>query len=171
MSGPPALSLIGWSGAGKTTLLLRLVPELRARGLRVGVVKHSSHAHALHREGSDTARFAEGGAALVGYATPAGVQLSLPEPPEHLLAVLAPFAGRVDLVLVEGWKDGPLPKVEVWREGLEAPLALTRPDVLAGVGTPPLGRELPRFAPEDVAGLTTFLLRCRDEGRLTPPGA
>jgi len=167
---PPALSLIGWSGAGKTTLLTRLVPELSARGLRVGVVKHSSHAHASHREGSDTARFTQAGAALVGFATPAGVQLTFPEPPEQLLALLTPWAGRVDLVLVEGWKDGPLPKVEVWREGLEPPLSDTRADVLAVVGVPARPRGPPHFAPEDVQGLALFLLRCLHAGVLSPLG-
>jgi len=166
MKPPPALSIIGWSGAGKTTLLTRLVPELSARGLRVGVVKHSSHAHPLHPEGSDTARLARAGAALVGFATPSGVQLSFPEPPEHLLVLLAPFAGRVDLVLVEGWKDGPLPKLEVWREGMAPPLETTRPDVLAVVGVPPRPRGPPRFEPEDARGLAIFLQRCLDEGVL-----
>ena len=59
MREPPALSVVGWSGAGKTTLLTRLVPALRARGLRVGVVKHSSDDHPLDRDGSDTARYAQ----------------------------------------------------------------------------------------------------------------
>ncbi|MET0404368.1 MAG: formate dehydrogenase accessory sulfurtransferase FdhD [Cystobacter sp.] len=164
---PPALAVIGWSGAGKTTLLTRLVPELRARGLRVGVVKHSSHAHPLHPEGRDTALHARAGAALVAFATPEGVQVSLPEPAERVLTVLEPFAERVDLVLVEGWKDGPLPKLEVWREGLEAPLWTTRPEVLAGIG--PAGPEgRPRFAPEDVGAIADFLQRCLREGHLGP---
>ncbi|ATB29695.1 molybdopterin-guanine dinucleotide biosynthesis protein B [Melittangium boletus] len=166
MRPPPALSIIGWSGAGKTTLLTRLVPELSARGLRVGVVKHSSHAHPLHPEGSDTARLAQVGAALVGFATPSGVQLTFPAPSAHLLLLLAPFSGRVDLVLVEGWKDGPLPKVEVWREGLEPPLETARPDVLAVVGAPHRTGGPPRFEPGDVRGLATFLQRCLDEGVL-----
>jgi molybdopterin-guanine dinucleotide biosynthesis adapter protein len=169
MRPPAALSVIGWSGAGKTTLLTRLVPELSARGLRVGVVKHSSHAHPLHPEGSDTGRHARAGAVLVAFATPAGVQLTFPEPGAHVLALLAPFASRVDLVLVEGWKDGPLPKLEVWREGLGPPLAATRPDVLAVVGAPPLEGGPPRFASEDVAGVAGFLQRCLGEGRLDAP--
>ncbi|RJS21162.1 molybdopterin-guanine dinucleotide biosynthesis protein B [Corallococcus sp. H22C18031201] len=132
MSVPPALAVVGWSGAGKTTLLERLVPELSARGLRVAVVKHSSDTHPLHRPGSDTARFQTAGAALVGFATPEGVQLTRAEPLADTLGpLLAQLADTVDLVLVEGWKDGPLPKLEVWREGLQAPLAATRPEVLA----------------------------------------
>lgn len=164
---PPALSIIGWSGAGKTTLLVRLVPELQARGLRVGVVKHSSHAHPLYPEGSDTALHARAGAAFVAFATPEGVQLTLPGP-RDVLALLEPFADRVDLVLVEGWKDGPLPKVEVFREGRGPLLAASRPDVLALVSDSPPAQGPRCFLPEDVPGLATFLQECLQTGALAP---
>ncbi|MBZ4419142.1 formate dehydrogenase accessory sulfurtransferase FdhD [Myxococcus sp. RHSTA-1-4] len=132
MSAVPAVSIVGWSGSGKTTLLTKLVPELASRGLRVAVVKHSSDAHPLHRPGSDTARFQEAGAVLTGFATPAGVQLTTGEAPADALPpMLARLAGTVDLVLVEGWKDGPLPKLEVWHEGLGPPLAPAHPEVIA----------------------------------------
>lgn len=163
---PPALAVVGWSGSGKTTLLTRLVPELRQRGLRVGVVKHSSDAHPLHREGSDTARYAGSGAAFVAFANPAGVQLSFPEPAEHVLSLLERFADSVDLVLVEGWKHGPLPKLEVWREGFGPMLAATRQDVLAVVGDGPVPEGMTRFGPEDVPGIATFLQQCLREGVL-----
>ena len=165
---PAALSIIGWSGAGKTTLIRRLVPALRQRGLRVGVVKHSSHAHALHPEGRDTAAYAEVGAALVGLATPEGVQLSLPEPLDAGLSLLQPFADRVELVLVEGWKDGPLPKLEVWREGLGPLLAASRPEVLAVVSAGPLPEGTRRFPPEDVEGLARFIHQRLNEGWRSP---
>ncbi|WP_224371462.1 molybdopterin-guanine dinucleotide biosynthesis protein B [Hyalangium versicolor] len=161
----PAVSIIGWSGAGKTTLVERLVPELRSRGLRVGVVKHSSDAHPLHRAGSDTARFEQGGAALVAFATPAGVQLSVSDAPEQaLLPLLERFRDRVDVVLVEGWKDGPLPKLEVWREDHGPLLASTRSDVLAVVTDEPRLPEgaptgLLRFGTTELPGLAEFITR------------
>jgi molybdopterin-guanine dinucleotide biosynthesis protein B len=165
MKAPPALSIIGWSGSGKTTLVERLVPELRARGLRVGVVKHSSDRHPLHRAGSDTARFEQGGAALVAFATPDGVQLCVKQAPEDaLLPLLARFGDAVDLVLVEGWKDGPLPKLEVWREDHGALLASTRSDVLAVVTDAPrlpagAPEGLQRFGTADLQGLAGFITR------------
>lgn len=165
---PPALAVVGWSGSGKTTLLARLVPELRQRGLRVGVVKHSSDAHALHREGSDTARYVEAGAALVGFANPAGVQLSFPGPPDAVLALLARFADTVDLVLVEGWKHGPLPKLEVWREELGPLLATSRRDVLAVVTESPVPEGPQRFTPDAVQGIAAFIEQCLREGVLHP---
>jgi molybdopterin-guanine dinucleotide biosynthesis protein B len=169
MSAPPALSIIGGSGVGKTTLVERLVPELRARGLRVGVVKHSSDPHPLHRAGSDTARFAQGGATWVAFATPSGVQLSVKEAPEQaLLPLLERFADTVDLVLVEGWKDGPLPKLEVWREGHGPLLASTRSGVLAVVTDAPRLPEgapegLQRFGTVELQGLAMFIERLARE--------
>ncbi len=163
---PPALAVVGWSSSGKTTLLTRLVPELRQRGLRVGVVKHSSDAHPLHRRGSDTARYAESGASFVAFANPAGVQLSFTEPPEAVLSLLARFADTVDLVLVEGWKHGPLPKLEVWREGLGPLLAATLGEVLAVVGDCPVPEGVRRFAREDVPGIADFLQQCLRDGVL-----
>ncbi|HEY8207759.1 MAG TPA: molybdopterin-guanine dinucleotide biosynthesis protein MobB [Myxococcaceae bacterium] len=105
----PALSIIGWSGTGKTTLIEELLRRFRARGMRVLAVKHSAHAHAP-RPGpdTDTARFLAAGAAEARLVA-SGASVELPD-------------GGFDLALVEGWKGGPLPKLEVWREGLERPL-------------------------------------------------
>jgi FdhD protein len=171
MSAVPALSLIGWSGAGKTTLLVKLVPELASRGLRVAVVKHTSDTHPLHRTGSDTARFQEAGAVLTGFATPSGVQLTTGDAPAAALpSLLARYAQAVDLVLVEGWKDGPLPKLEVWREGLGPPLALSHPEVLAVLtasATSPMGLspEVRVLGRDDVRAVADLLLTHLRPGR------
>lgn len=177
MSPVPALSIVGWSGAGKTTLLTKLVPELSARGLRVAVVKHSSDAHPLHRPGSDTARFHEAGAVLTGFAAPSGVQLTTSDAPADALPPLfRRFSGTVDLILVEGWKDGPLPKLELWREGLGPPLAPSRPEVLAlltdsstrPTGISPDVRLLHRDDVRAVADLVLMHLRPGRRGPLPP---
>jgi molybdopterin-guanine dinucleotide biosynthesis protein B len=174
MKAPFALSVIGWSGVGKTTLVERLLSELRARGLRVGVVKHSSDTHPLHRADRDTDRFERGGAALVAFATPAGMQLTVKEDPEKtLLHLLGRFADAVDLVLVEGWKGGPLPKLEVWREGHGPLLASTHPDVLAVVTD---ASKLPEAAPEglrrfrtkEVHEIAMFIMRLAQEPAREP---
>ncbi|MCP3103056.1 formate dehydrogenase accessory sulfurtransferase FdhD [Myxococcus sp. K15C18031901] len=164
MSPVPAFSIIGWSGAGKTTLLSRLVAELTSRGVRVAAVKHSSDPHPLHRPGSDTARFQQAGAAPTGFSTPDGTQLTYTR--DALPALLSRLAGTVDLVLVEGWKDGPLPKLEVWREGLGPPLAPTRPDVLAVVTDAPAlpaefaqaAQSLRKLPSGDVPAVADFVL-------------
>ena len=115
--GMRLIGLSGWSGAGKTTLLARLIPELVGRGLTVSTLKHAHHAFDIDKPGKDSYVHREAGATEVLIAS--GRRFALmhelrgaPEPtlPE-LLARLAP----VDLVLVEGFKRGPHPKIEIFR--------------------------------------------------------
>lgn len=116
------IGFAGWSGAGKTTLLAAVLPRLVAAGLRVSTVKHAHEGFDLDRPGKDSYRHREAGAREVMLAS--GTRWALlhevegPEPglPE-LLARLAPC----DLVLVEGWKRHPYPKVEVHRPALGKP--------------------------------------------------
>jgi len=107
--------LAGWSGSGKTTLLTRLLPELAARGLKVSTLKHAHHAVDLDVPGKDTWQHREAGAHEVMLATGKRFALlhELREAPEPGLAELLSRMARVDLVLVEGFKHDPFPKLEV----------------------------------------------------------
>ncbi|WP_428487700.1 molybdopterin-guanine dinucleotide biosynthesis protein B [Rhodopila sp.] len=116
------LGIIGWSGSGKTTLLTAMLPLLRAAGLTVSTVKHTHQGFDLDRPGKDSYRHREAGAHEVLIASGSrwallhelnGAEPSL----EELLAKLAP----VDLVLVEGFKSHPFPKLEVYRPALRKP--------------------------------------------------
>ncbi|HNZ90438.1 MAG TPA: molybdopterin-guanine dinucleotide biosynthesis protein B [Acidovorax sp.] len=108
----------GFSGSGKTTLVEQLIPELRLRGLRVSVVKHAHHSFDIDHPGKDTYRHREAGAFEVVAASDKRLMLvrEFEQPAQlsvhHLLAEL--YTG-VDWVLVEGFKDSDLLKVEVWR--------------------------------------------------------
>ncbi|BEU97592.1 molybdopterin-guanine dinucleotide biosynthesis protein B [Acidovorax sp. DW039] len=108
----------GFSGSGKTTLVEQLIPELRMRGLRVSVVKHAHHSFDLDHPGKDTWRHREAGAFEVVAASSKRLMLvrEFEQPTElnvhHLLAEL--YQG-VDWVLVEGFKESDLLKIEVWR--------------------------------------------------------
>ncbi len=154
----PWVSVIGWSKSGKTTLLAPLIAALRQRGLVVAAVKHSSHEHALHEPGSDTERLEAAGAAPVCLATAAGIQLTFPQEPARALpAMMESLAPEADLVLVEGWKDGPFPKIEVWRKELGPLLATGRSDVLAVVTDEQLPAQFRRFSAANIPGLADFL--------------
>lgn len=128
------LGLTGWSGNGKTVLLTAMIPLFAARGLSVSTVKHAHHAFDLDQPGKDSWRHREAGAreVMIGSARRWALLHEVggaeePELPE-LLARLAP----VDLVLVEGFKANPHPKIEVFRPGLaRAPLWPGRADIVA----------------------------------------
>jgi len=118
----PVLAVSGWSGAGKTTLLEAAIPRLAARGLRVAVVKHDAHGIQVDREGKDSDRLFRAGATVVVRA-PEENFVRLAVTPEATLAqFLGSLARTHDLLLVEGHKDTPLPKVWlVDRQGNPAP--------------------------------------------------
>ena len=116
------LGVTGWSGSGKTTLLAALLPRLTARGIVVSTVKHAHHGFDLDQPGKDSWRHRQAGAREVMIAS--GQRWALlheldgPEPDlPALLARLAP----ADLVLVEGFKANPHPKIEVFRPALNRP--------------------------------------------------
>ena len=108
----------GFSGSGKTTLVERLIPALKLRGLRVSVVKHAHHSFDIDRPGKDSWRHREAGAfeAVIASSQRLALMREFEQPAQltvhHLLAELY---GGVDWVLVEGFKDSNLLKVEVWR--------------------------------------------------------
>jgi molybdopterin-guanine dinucleotide biosynthesis adapter protein len=108
----------GYSGSGKTHLVERLIPALKMRGLRVSVVKHAHHDFDIDHPGKDTHRHREAGAFEVVVASDRRLALmrEFEQPAKlkvhHLIAEL--YEG-VDWVLVEGFKESNLLKVEVWR--------------------------------------------------------
>jgi molybdopterin-guanine dinucleotide biosynthesis adapter protein len=131
------LGIIGWSGSGKTTLITSLIPMLVAGGHRVSTVKHAHHGFEIDRPGKDSHRHREAGAQEVLIASERRWALlhelrDDSEPPlDALLAKLAP----VDLVLVEGFKAFPHPKLEVHRPSLGRPPLWTADPHVAAVAS------------------------------------
>jgi len=111
----------GSSGAGKTTLIERLIPALKTRGLRVSVVKHAHCGLETDQPGKDTWRHREAGAYEVLAASPERLvlQRSFEQAQERSVhEVLPALHPGVDWVLVEGWRDSNLHKIEVWRAAM-----------------------------------------------------
>jgi molybdopterin-guanine dinucleotide biosynthesis protein B len=128
----------GFSGSGKTTLVERLIPVLRAKGLRVSVVKHAHHRFDIDHAGKDTYRHREAGAfeVVVASTTRLALMREFEQPVQlsvhHLIAEL--YEG-VDWVLVEGFKDSDLLKVEVWRVQSNKPTRYMDDDFIVAIAT------------------------------------
>ena len=112
-----AIGFAGWSGAGKTTLIVKLIPELNRRGLSVSTIKHAHHNFDLDQPGKDSYEHRAAGAeeVLVASANRVALMRELRGAPEPSLAELFRLLKEVDLVLVEGFKRDPLPKIEIFR--------------------------------------------------------
>ena len=117
------LGVTGWSGAGKTTLLVKLIPLLTARGLRVATLKHAHHAFDVDVPGKDSWAHRQAGACEVIVASRRrSAQIrETPDEAEPRLADLLRRLGPCDLVLVEGFKREPHPKLEVFRAANDKP--------------------------------------------------
>ena len=108
----------GYSGAGKTTLIEQVIAALRARGLRVSVIKHAHHRFDIDRPGKDSFRHREAGAYEVLIASRQRLALMREFERETELSVhqlIARLDAGVDWVLVEGFRGSDLSKIEVWR--------------------------------------------------------
>lgn len=133
----------GYSGAGKTTLVERLIPALKARGLRVSVVKHAHHRFDIDHPGKDTFRHRQAGAFEVVVASDRRLALmrEFEQPAQltvhHLLAEL--YEG-VDWVLVEGFRESNLHKLEVWRAEAGHPARYPDDDFIVAIVTDSPGR-------------------------------
>jgi len=159
----PAIGIAGFKNAGKTTLIVELLPELTARGFRVATIKHAHHDFDIDQPGKDSYRHRAAGAAEVIVASArrvAHVRELQDDEAEPDLAQLIRRLAPVDLVLVEGWKRGPHPKLELRRAGQDAPsLAGADPSVLAVVGDlPESDVPVPWLQRQDVPAIADFLL-------------
>ena len=132
----------GFSGSGKTTLVEQLIPELRLRGLRVSVVKHAHHSFDIDHPGKDTWRHREAGAFEVIAASDKRLMLVREfERPATLTVhnLLAELYEGVDWVLVEGFKESDILKIEVWRESADArsarPVRYPEDDFIVAIAT------------------------------------
>jgi molybdopterin-guanine dinucleotide biosynthesis protein B len=111
------IGFAGWSRAGKTMLIVKLIPELKRRGLSVSTIKHAHHNFDLDQPGKDSYEHRAAGAeeVLVASANRVALMRELRGAPEPSLGELLRLLKDVDLVLVEGFKRDPLPKIEVFR--------------------------------------------------------
>ena len=151
----PIFSFIAYSNTGKTTLLEKLIPELKRRGLRTAVVKHDAHDFEIDREGKDSWRMTKAGAevTVVASATKAALMENRFVPIEELLERIR----DVDVILTEGYKHGPWPKIALQRGGNGKPLPLPPEECLAVVSDVPVETKTPVLGLDDIEKLADII--------------
>jgi len=162
MSVMRVIGIAGWSGAGKTTLLAKLIPCLTARGLRVSTVKHAHHAFDVDQPGKDshTHRMAGATEVLVSSANRWALVHELRGSPEPTLPKLLAKLAPADLVIVEGFKHGAHPKLEVYRAAVgKPPLHPDDPHIVAVASDAPVPQaRVPVVALDDVDAVADLIL-------------
>ncbi|PQO22310.1 molybdopterin-guanine dinucleotide biosynthesis protein B [Rhodobacteraceae bacterium WD3A24] len=151
----------GWKNTGKTGLMERLVAEFTRRGVGVSTVKHAHHGLEIDQEGRDSHRHRTAGAREVIVASPLRWAL-MHELRDEAEAGLDELLGRlepVDLVLVEGYKHSPHPKIEAHRAAAGRPLIAPEMATIRAVASdtdhPGLGK--PVFTLDDTSAIADFI--------------
>jgi molybdopterin-guanine dinucleotide biosynthesis adapter protein len=152
--------IAGWSGSGKTTLIEKLIPRFVKRGLRVSLIKHAHHSFDVDQAGKDSYRHRHAGATEVLVTSSRRWVLmhelrGAQEPSfEEQITHLSPC----ELVIVEGFKHAPIPKLEVWRTQTgEALLHPRDPHIVAVASDTQIETTVPLLDLNDDAGITDFI--------------
>jgi molybdopterin-guanine dinucleotide biosynthesis protein B len=158
----PVIGIAGWKKSGKTTLAERLIAEFTRRGHRVATVKHAHHDFQIDDAETDSARHRRAGASQVAVVSAKRWALiaELEGAPEPDLAQVIGRLGPCDLVIVEGYKSAPIPKIETRRSAAfdSEPLADKDPNVIAVAADHAAdGYGRPVFALDDVVGIADFI--------------
>ncbi len=153
--------VVGWKNAGKTGLMERLVTEITRRGHSVSTIKHAHHSFQVDHPGKDSDRHRVAGAKEVLLASRNRFALmhEVRGEEEPRLEDLLPRLTPVDLILIEGYKSGPHPKIEAHRAVTNTPLiALQDATVRAVASDVPLVLDRPVFDLDDTGGIADFIL-------------
>ena len=151
----PVFGITGWKNAGKTTLTERLVAEFVRRGWTVATVKHAHHAADIDKPGTDSFRHRAAGATEVALVTGQRYAIMREQAEPTLADVLARLA-PADLVLVEGFKNEPHPKIEV-RADNRQPMDVAAFNIVAIAGVARGPDTLPWFSRDDVGAIADFI--------------
>jgi molybdopterin-guanine dinucleotide biosynthesis protein MobB len=156
---PPIVSIVGRSESGKTTLIEKLIPELKARGYRIGTIKHTHHAIEFDQAGKDSDRHRLAGAETVILASAASIAMVKNTGTGDLDGLLRYF-DDVDLLITEGFKRAARPKIEVIRAAVSSEMMCREdPDLIAVATDADVQTALPRFRLDDYRAIADMIER------------
>jgi molybdopterin-guanine dinucleotide biosynthesis protein MobB len=165
---PALVAFVGGHDSGKTTLIEKLVPRLTALGLAVGAVKHSSRHVDDDVVGKDSHRLGAAGCDAWALVTPGRAALWRKVGDEPLEEIVRRAFSGFDLVLIEGFKALPIPKIEVVRSGASRPPVA---GALARVSDAPADDSVPTYSFDDAEGIVGTVLRLAGLDRIARAGA
>jgi molybdopterin-guanine dinucleotide biosynthesis protein B len=155
----PIISIVGRSNTGKTTLIEKLVPEFSRRGYRVATIKHAPSGFEIDREGKDSWRHKKAGAYKTILISPNEMALMEVFEREYSIEELVDlYLKDADIVLLEGHKNNPYPKIEVLRKDVEPlPRYGKKHMWIAVVGDKRPGVDIPHFQIDEIQKLADLL--------------
>ena len=151
----------GWSGSGKTTLIEKLIPRFTGAGLRVSLIKHAHHSFDVDQPGKDSYRHRHAGAAeiLVTSSRRWVLMHELRGAHEPSFEDQVKRMSPCDLLIVEGFKFAPIPKLEVWRAATGEPLLHPNdPHIVAVACDTRVPTRLPLLDLNDDAAIAAFIV-------------
>jgi molybdopterin-guanine dinucleotide biosynthesis adapter protein len=157
---PKIISIVGTSNSGKTTLIVKLITELKKRGYRIGTIKHTHHPVPLGPDCKDSGRHKGAGADTVILAG-AGQISMIKDCPTEDPGLLENHFSDADIILTEGYKRGPYPKLEVHREETGAPILFPDKEnaLFAFASNGAAHPSVPSFSLEDAQGIVDLIER------------
>jgi len=153
------ISIVGKSNSGKTTLVEKLIPELIKRGYRVATIKHNKHGFDIDHEGKDSWRHKKAGASTTVIACPTRVALIEDIDRDYSLGEIRDkYIKDADVILAEGYKGNPFPKIEVFRSELKRELLCGKEDnLLALAADKKLDVGVPCFDINDIKSIADLI--------------
>lgn len=163
----PLLGFAAYSGTGKTTLLLKLIPELKKRGLRIAVIKHAHHNFDMDTPGKDSYELRKAGAVPMlicsSQRTVITIENEMPADPELQDILQHIPAGSVDMILVEGFKKWPFDKIELHREATGKPVMYPEDKNIMAIAhdnaSPLSDTDLPQLNINDINAIADFVIQ------------
>ncbi|MCW3489149.1 molybdopterin-guanine dinucleotide biosynthesis protein B [Dethiobacter alkaliphilus] len=154
----PVVSIVGKSNSGKTRFICGLLPELKRRGYKVATIKHDVHGFDIDKPGKDTWKHSQAGADTVVISSPQKVAMIEKVVQELTMDEVIDKIRGVDIIISEGYKGNPKPKIEIFRSSVhKEPLCSGTDNLLAIVSdvSPDLG--VPVFATNDYIAVVDLI--------------
>ncbi len=154
----PIISIVGKSKSGKTTLLEKLIPELKSRGYRIGVIKHDIHNHQIDIPGKDSYRIKESGAETIIISSSKKISMIRDLKKEMDLRFIEfKYLEDMDLILTEGYKRKKFPKIEILRSKVSKEPLCSPNELLAFISDFPIKSKRPVFDIDDIKAFADFI--------------